>query len=172
MKKVSEIQEQLRSGRDYILTSDYDLMWIGKNASPLNAYNDYIETVNLPGRSISTDENKIANMISAKVASSVSYEDFEVSWRVPKDFKIIYAVETWMNDVMGVDDNGVIRIGYFDDYCTANSCDIKLSSEETVISQILGLYPINRQAIAFSNEGGEYIKFSATFSCYKIRTEA
>ena len=84
MKKVSEIQEQLRSGRDYILTSDYDLMWIGKNASPLNAYNDYIETVNLPGRSISTNESTIANMISAKVASSVSYEDFEVSWRVPK----------------------------------------------------------------------------------------
>ena len=59
MKKVSEIQEQLRSGRDYILTSDYDLMWIGKNASPLNAYNDYIETVNLPGRSISTNESTI-----------------------------------------------------------------------------------------------------------------
>lgn len=172
MKKISEIQAQLRNGRDYVLTSDYDLMWRGKNASPLNEYNDYIETVNLPGRSISTDDSRISNTIVAKIASDISYEDFEVSWRVPKDFKIMYAVESWMNEVLSVDKNGVYTVGYFDDYCKGNWCDIKLASDGAVISEIWGLYPTNRQAIAFSNEGGEYIKLSVTFFCHVIKTKA
>lgn len=172
MKKVSEIQAQLRNGRDYVLNSDYDLIWSGPNASDLNQYNDYIESVNIPGRSISTDDSRIANTVTAKIASDIGYEDFEVTWRVPKDFKIMYSIEEWMNDVMSIDTNGVMTIGYFDTYCKRNQCDIRLSSEATTLSSIKGLYPTNRQAIAFSNEGGEYIKLAVTFYCHIIKTKA
>lgn len=184
-KKVSEILSLLRSASEYVLTSEYDVLWSGTHASPLNDFNDYIETVSVPGRTIQTSESVTANSIPAKVASSITFEDLEITWRVKPDFGIYYKIEDWMNAVKQVDSNGYVRTGFFDDYCKANKCRIATFDPPTggggrgsggartasAVCEIQGLYPTTMQSIQFSSEGGDYVKVSVTFTCFLVTTK-
>jgi hypothetical protein len=176
--RVDQVQSNLQKGKDYVLTSDYDVLWVGGNhSSILNRYNDYVETVNIPGTAIQTNESRTANSLVAKIGSELTYEDLEISWRIPSDFEIFYTIEKWMSDVKAVDTNGYVTTGYFDDYCKKYKCQIKRGSTSSTgtkrtIVEINGLYPINRQAISFSTEGNEYVKFTVTFACYRISVDS
>lgn len=172
---VYDVYNTLRKGKDYVLTSDYDIKWFGgKHSSGLNRYNNYVETVNIPGTSIQTNDSRTANSLPAKIASEIVYEDLEVSWRIPSDFEIFYTIESWMSDAKSIDSNGYVTTGYFDDYCKKYKCQIQRGTtpvsgqKKTTIVEINGLYPTNRQAISFSTEGNEYVKFTVTFACYQI----
>jgi hypothetical protein len=144
----------------------------------MNAFNGYIESVNIPGRSINVNESRTANSIPAKIAGEVAVEDLEVTWRATEDFSVYSAIRNWMNAVKRVTPTGSVVTGY----CQNQACKIGIlpasaftTSENqtsnptmTTIVTIDGLYPINLQAIQFQAEGGEYVKIVATFSCYKI----
>lgn len=174
---VNSVLTKLKTGRDYILNSSYDILWTGYNASRLNApFNGYIEAVNIPGRTISTSEVRLGNTIAAKHANELSFEDLEITWRVSEDFGIYNAIAYWMDAVKEVLPDGSMRTGYFDDYCLDNRCEISIipsgsgqgGKQKQPVVVIEGLYPTAIQSIAFSSEGGEYIKLTATFSCYRI----
>lgn len=176
---VYDVHNTLRKGKDYVLTSDYDVLWAGGNhSSALNRYNNYVETVNIPGTAIQTNESRTANSLVAKIASELTYEDLEISWRIPSDFEIFYTIEKWMSDVKAVDTNGYVTTGYFDDYCKKYKCQIQRGTtpasgqRKNAIVEINGLYPVNRQAITFSTEGNEYVKFTVTFACYRISVDS
>ncbi len=178
MIKVEEVLDDLKKGQGYVLTSDYDIEWLSGNFSKtLNDYNSYVETVSVPGKTIQTSDSRTANSLLAKIATDVAFEDLEITWRIPADFKIFYVIDDWMNEAIDIS-NGRIITGYFDDYCKNYKCKIKKglqakgqSSITSAIATIDGLYPINRQAIAFSTEGNDYVKFTVTFACYNILVE-
>jgi hypothetical protein len=177
-KSVGDIFGLLKSAGEYVLNSDYDIKFGGPDGSPLNAYQDYVEALSIPSRTLSTSDSRTANSASAKIASDITFEDLEVTWRVKPDFKIYKDVEKWMNKAKKVSSQGVITTGYFDDYCKKNNCRIYagnvLSGGSSglgalfPIVTIIGIYPTTMQTIPFSTEGGEYIKFTATFHCYVI----
>ena len=175
-KNISEIFAKLKNGTDYILNSDYDALWIGPNASPLNDYNEYIESINVPGRNIQTNDVKTANSLNQKIANDMTYEDMEVVWRLPKQLSVLKLITGWMDTVKRADANGFITTGYFEEYCIPNSCQISITTgsgnvggfENTKICQITGLYPTAYQSIQFSADGGEHIKLNTTFACYQV----
>ena len=83
-----------------------------------------------------------------------------------------------MSKAKSVDSQGVIKTGYFDEYCGRNNCRIYAGNvlnggssgfgRFTPKVTIIGIYPTGMQAISFSTEGGEYIKFTVTFHCHII----
>jgi len=177
-KPVSEVFANLQKGAEYVLNSDYDILWGGPDGTPLNEYNDYVEALNIPARSITTSDSRTANSATAKIATEMVFEDLEVTWRVKPDFKLRAAIEKWMSKAKSVDSLGVVKTGYFDDYCLKNNCRIYagnvLSGGSSGLGRftpkvtVIGTYPTAIQAIAFSTEGGEYIKLTATFHCHLI----
>jgi len=172
-KPLKDMLSAIRAAKDFINNSDFSVMWDGTHASTMNQYNDYIESITIPGRTIQTSESKTANSLVAKIASDISVEDMEITWRVPFDFGIVYALENWMKAVKnpGRSPSGEVytTTGYFNDYCLANNCTIS-DSQGSQYTKIQGLYPISLQTIQFSNEGGEYIKVSTIFACYSLNT--
>jgi len=183
IKTIEEMQADIAKGTDYVLNSEYDVIWYGSGmADELNAYNQYIESVNIPGKTIAVTESRTANSLAAKIAGEISFEDLEVTWRVNKNFQVMAALEAWMSKVKTVDkDNYTVTTGFWDDYCLKNSCEI-LTTEASasggesgnfatkVVCEIRGIYPVSVQSIQFSSEGGDYIKVTATFACYKVIT--
>lgn len=176
-KKISEIagllygQTKATQIRQYVSNSDYDVLWTGTLAGKLQQYNDYIETVNIPGQAISTNESRTANSFVAKTAGDMTFEDLEISWRVTSEFGVYYALMSWMKSAkILVDPISKYTIcGYYDEYCTSQRCDIitNIPTPGAVVV-IDGLYPTNVQSMPFSTEGGEYVKLTATFSCNYI----
>lgn len=168
IKSVKDILTTLVNASSYTLNSDYEVVWAGPDAGTLNAYNDVLESMNIPAKTINTNDSRTANSLSAKIASDVTFEDFEVSWRMPRDFGVFYSVKNWMNKAKGVGiDTGVgnlvtVKTGFYDEYCSANSCQIKTA--KGLVCRINGLYPINSQPVQFSSEGGEVLKYSVTFA--------
>ena len=173
MKKISEIKAQLESGRDYVINSDYDVLWTGKYADSLQPYNDYIEAVNIPGQGLATSESRTANSLMAKMVSDMTFEDLEITWRVTTEFEVYYALVKWMKAAKTVDtDTKIVATYYWDDYCKSNRCDIITNTPTRgTVCVIDGLYPTNIQSIPFSTEGGEYIKLTATFAVNYIYQE-
>lgn len=175
---------KLQTASQYVLNSDYDLLWYGDYAGLLNPYNEYVENLNIPGKTINTNESRTSNSIAAKIAGEVTFEDFEVTWRVTGDFGVYKAINNWMKAVKQLDQGGTVVTGYFSDYCEYQKCKIGLlppnqfgtstdgnsstNAQMQTIVTIDGLYPTALQAIQFSAEGGEYIKVVATFACYKV----
>jgi hypothetical protein len=157
----------------YILNSDYSVVWSGSLAVGLNEYNKYLEGIAVPSRSISTNESRTANSLAAKIATETTIEDMEVTWRLTGNMGVYKAIENWMSAAKSVSADGSITTGYFDDYCVNQQCQIGISrnpgsSTEKIITTIKGLYPTNLQAIQFSADGGEYLKVIVTFACYRI----
>lgn len=183
---IFTVHNKLKQGRDYLINSDYDVIFSGGGYSDaVNEFSDYIETVSIPAATISTTDSRTANSLVAKMAGDITYEDLEITWRVTKDFKILNIITNWMNESKSVDSTGFISTGYWDDYCAKYKCQIttggttsKDSNGNTtrnkgnILAQINGLYPISRQAVSFSTEGGEYVKFTASFSCYHVVTDS
>lgn len=174
---VNSVLTKLKAGKDYVLTSSYDILWRGNLASNLNnPFNAYIEAVSIPGRTIATSEVRLGNTIPAKHASEISFEDLEITWRVTEDFKIYDALVDWMNAVKSVDADGGTTTGYFNDYCLKQECEISIipsgsgqgGTKKQPVVVIKGLYPTAIQTISFTSEGGDYVKLTATFSCYRI----
>lgn len=174
---VNSVLSKLKSGKDYILTSSYDVLWTGNLAGRLNQpFNGYIEAVNIPGRTIATSEVKLGNTIAAKHASELTFEDLEITWRVSEDFAIYDAIVDWMNAVKSVDVDGGTTTGYFRDYCLSQKCEISIipsssgqgSTQKKPVVVIDGIYPVGLQTISFTSEGGDYVKLTVTFSCYRI----
>ena len=184
---IYTVHNRLKQGKDYLINSDYDVIFSGGNnfSDKLNEYADYIETVSIPSTTIATSDMRTANSLVSKMASDITYEDLEITWRIPQDFSIFYTIGNWMNEIKGVDSTGFITTGYWDDYCGKYKCQITTGSRVSkdsegktqrskgnILAQINGLYHINRQAVAFSTEGGEYVKFTVSFACYHIVTDA
>lgn len=168
------ILSKLRTAeKDYVLNSDFNVTWTGLHVGDLNEYNDYIETVNIPERTIQTSDSRIANSLTAKLGTDITVGDMEMSWRLTGDFGVLYSIEAWMKAVkaIGVLGSGeaFYTSGYFQEYCIANSCRISNRAGQELVT-IQGLYPTSLQSISFSSEGGEYLKATATFSCYLLNT--
>lgn len=175
---ITSTRNQTIEQAQYVLNSDYSVVWGGILAEPLNNYNKFLEGISVPSKTISTNESRIANTIPAKIAAETTIEDMEVTWRLSGDLGAYRAIEKWMNAAKSVDVYGVVTTGYFDDYCKNQFCQVGISRTvggttgiEKTITTIKGLYPTNLQAIQFAAEGGEYLKVVATFACYRIETE-
>jgi len=180
MKTVNEVFTLLQKATEYVLNSDYAVTWEGDDASPLNEYNHYIEAISIPGRTIQTNESVTANSLRAKIGQDISFDDFEITWRLTTDFKVYGIIEKWMSKVKTINSanpagGGAITsvtTGFYDEYCTRNSCRVgtlvNIAQPPRYICKIQGLYPTTMQSIAFSAEGGEYLKLSTTFSCFSI----
>jgi hypothetical protein len=98
MKTVNEVFSLLQRATEYVLNSDYTVAWEGDNANPLNAYNHYIEAISIPGRTIQTSESVTANSLRAKIGQDISFDDFEITWRLTTDFKVYGIIEKWMSN--------------------------------------------------------------------------
>lgn len=183
IRSISEIQSDIAKGTDYVLNSEYDIIWYGSGmADTLNPYNHYIENINIPGKSIAVSESRTANSLVSKMAGEITFEDLEITWRLNKNFEVIAKLESWMSKVKKVDpDDFTVTTGFWDDYCKKNSCEIMVTEASSaggdvgnfstkVVCEIRGLYPTSIQSIQFSSEGGDYIKVTATFACYKVIT--
>lgn len=154
-----------------VLNSDYDIIWSGTLASTLNAYNESMETVNIPGTAISTNESRTASSLVAKIASELTFEDLEITWRMPQDFGLLKEIRTWMNAVKPIIKNGnsiSVKTGDYNEYCVAQSCTIRTVRNPVTICTIDGLFPTNAQSIQFSAEGGDVVKLTATFSVRRV----
>lgn len=177
-KPLSQILSSVKKGTDLVLNSDYDVVWTGVYPAGLNQYNEYMESIAIPGKTIQTNDVKTANSIVQKIANDITFEDMEVVWRLPKTMMVYKIIDFWMSKVKQIDTNtGFVTTGYFDDYCLANSCEISVTTgsnnqggfENTKIVRIRGLYPTSVQSIQFSGEGGEYLKLNTTFACYTVQ---
>lgn len=171
---IVNILSKLRTAQnDYVMNSDFDVLWTGLHVGDLNNYNEYIETINIPERSIQTSDSKVANSVNAKLGTDITVGDMEMSWRLTGDFGVLYSIEAWMKAVkaIGVLGSGeaFYTSGYFQEYCIVNSCRISNRAGQELVT-IQGLYPTSLQSISFSSEGGEYLKATATFSCYLLNT--
>lgn len=159
--------------KDYVLSSDFNVTWSGSHAGGLNEYNDYIETISIPERTIQTSDSRTANSLVAKLGTDITVGDMEMSWRLTGDFGVLYSIEAWMKAVkaIGVLGSGEVfyTSGYFQDYCISNSCRIANRDGQELVT-VQGLYPTSLQNISFSSEGGEYLKATATFTCYALNT--
>lgn len=166
-----KIMTNLKKAGNYILNSDYIVVWQGNpHASPLNTWNEYIESITIPGKTITTNESRIANSVVAKIAGDIAYEDMEITWRLSSDMKLYSAISDWMGAAKQVDaQSGLIITGYWDDYCKANQVKVQVGLSEFLVT---GLYPTSLQSIQFSAEGGETVKVTATFSCYIVEHKA
>jgi hypothetical protein len=175
---VKTVLTKLLSGSDFVLNSQYYLKWTGNNCNSLNTYNDYVESINVPGRTIATSDSRTGNSIVSKIASDITVEDVEIVWRMPQisdtsQGNSLYALlENWMAAAKEVSDDGSIFTGFFDDYCRANSLDIGYlknpNNKPEVMAYVRGIYPTGLQNIQFSSEGGDYIKITATFYCDRL----
>lgn len=167
LAKMSQAQTN-----EYVLNSDFSVTWQGQHASQLNAHNEQIISIAIPERTIETIDSKTANAVTAKLGTSVSVGDMEVSWRLTKDFGVLYSIESWMKSVKAIGRVGgeaFFVSGYFSDYCLSNSCKISNAAGIELIT-VEGLYPIGLQNVSFSAEGGDYLKVTATFTCYLLNT--
>jgi hypothetical protein len=175
MKKVVDVFSSLQRATEYVLNSDYVVVWKGVNANALTPYNQYIESVAIPGKTIQTGDSVTANSLKAKVGQDVGFDDLEMTWRLTTDFGLMYAIDDWMDSVKTISEEGYIKTGFYDEYCKRNSCQIgtqaDINGSPFIVCEIKGLYPITKQAIQFSAEGGEYIKLSVTFSCFNVSTK-
>lgn len=167
-KSVQDIMTTLRTAGDYFLNSEYSVLWGGRLASNLNKWNDYIESVTIPGKTIQTNDSRTANSIIKKIATDVTFEDMEVTWRLNQEASPYLAIEEWQSAAKNYNTSGVMVTGYWDDYCLSNNCLIKVGPSNVPFVQIFGLYPTNMQTIQLSSEGGEYVKFSCTFACFAL----
>lgn len=167
-----KIMTNLKKAGNYILNSDYTIVWQGSHASPLNTWNEYIESITIPGKTITTNESRIANSVVAKIAGDISYEDMEITWRLSSDMKLYSAISDWMSAAKNVNaELGLVTTGYWDDYCKANQVSVGVGQKGNKFL-VTGLYPTSLQSIQFSAEGGETVKVTATFSCYIIEHKA
>ena len=110
-----KIMTNLKKAGNYILNSDYTIVWQGSHASPLNTWNEYIESITIPGKTITTNESRIANSVVAKIAGDISYEDMEITWRLSSDMKLYSAISDWMSAAKNVNaELGVVTTGYYE----------------------------------------------------------
>lgn len=165
-KSVTDIVTTLRKAGSYFLSSEYSLLWSGKNASSLNDWNEYIEAITIPGKTIQTSDSRTANSIIRKIATDITFEDMEITWRLDEKLSPYRIIEDWQSQAKNYNLAGTMITGYWDDYCLSNNCLIKLGSKDIPSIIVRGLYPTNLQSIQMSAEGGEYVKFSCTFSCF------
>ena len=166
--KIIDVMSTLRQAGKYFLNSDYDLIWKGTYASALNEWNDSVESITIPGKTIQTSETRTANSVTAKLATDVTFEDMDITWRLDDDLGAYRALDTWMAAAKSIDNKGTITTGYWDDYCYRQQLLVSGGVSKKSMFLIDGLYPTALQSIQFSAEGGEYMKLTCTFTCYLV----
>ena len=104
-KPLSQILSSVKNGTDLVLNSDYDVVWTGVYPAGLNQYNEYMESIAIPGKTIQTNDVKTANSIVQKIANDITFEDMEVVWRLPKTMMVYKIIDFWMSKVKQIDTN-------------------------------------------------------------------
>jgi len=119
------------------------------------------EVANLPGRNISTIEQKTYGPFE-KFAYHTSYSDIDLTFIMDGDMGLKYFFDAWINSINPTND---FNIEYKDNYVAdINITQYDMGNNETYSVKLIDAYPINinQLDLDWSNDG--YHKLTVTFA--------
>jgi hypothetical protein len=129
-------------------------------------FSNYVESVNLPGRSFTTSDIKFGTGFTKKMPYNSVFEDLQITMKVDEDSRIKAFFDAWQRKIHN-NDTGFME--YQDNY----KCQIKIyvySKSDSVpyIVTVEDAYPVNVNSIELSHATrDDYQKVTVSFA-YKL----
>lgn len=119
------------------------------------------EVANLPGKSLSTTEQKIYGPVE-KFPYLTTYNDIDLTFIVDEDMSQKFLFDGWMNYINPTYNN---NMRYKDNYATTLTINqYNTSNERTYTVSLLDAYPISMNQLDLDWNGDGYHKLTVTFA--------